>query len=85
MFWMIPLFLLVMGIGYFVALKATEEIGFLKHLGNGIGGLMIVCGILGLALTAYFSIACYAKSGHCPFQKSPSMEQPAGASQNQNS
>jgi hypothetical protein len=81
MFWMIPLFLLVMGIGYFVALKATEEIGFLKHLGNGIGGLMIIGGILGLALTAYFSIACYAKYGsQCPFQKTPAMEQPASAS-----
>lgn len=74
MMWMFPLSLLAMGIGYFVALKATEEIGFLKHLGNSIAGIMIAGSLLGMAWAGYL---CFTgKAGYqCPFQASASFEQ----------
>jgi uncharacterized membrane protein len=71
MMWMIPLSLLAMGIGYFVALKATEEIGFLKHLGNSIAGIMIAGSLLGMAWAGYLCVL--GKMGYqCPFQKTAS-------------
>ncbi|MBI1870034.1 MAG: hypothetical protein HYS07_02440 [Chlamydiae bacterium] len=71
MFGKIPLLLIVMGMGYFVALKATEEVGFLKTLGNVIAGILIVGSLLGLGLSGY---VCYkgctlGQSWKCPVQR----------------
>ncbi len=64
-----PLFLLTMGVGYFVALKATEELGFMKHVGNIIATLMIVGSLLGMGLSGYFCYKSCKASGQCPLQK----------------
>lgn len=64
----IPLFLLTMGVGYFVAMKATEELGFMKHLGNIIATLMIVGSLLGIGLSGYFCYKSCKASGACPVQ-----------------
>lgn len=73
LFWMIPLYLLAMGIGYFVALKATEEVGFLKYLGNAIAGVLIAGSFLGIICSSYLSVTKGGKGLYlCPFQKSQS-------------
>lgn len=75
MMWTIPLFLLAMGIGYFVALKATEELGFLKQLGNVIAGVMIVGSLVGMAWIGYLGfMGCYGKGAKCPFTKTSSAQ-----------
>lgn len=71
MLWELPLYLLAIGTGYFVALKATEEVGLLRQLGNIIAVVMIVGSLLGIGLGGYL---CFAKCGgnagwKCPFQK----------------
>ncbi|MBI1882963.1 MAG: hypothetical protein HYS08_02005 [Chlamydiae bacterium] len=72
MFAKVPLFLIAMGLGYFVLLKGTEEVGFLKHLGNVIAGILIIGSLLGLGLTGFiFYQQCMGKGTfHCPFEKS---------------
>lgn len=74
----LPLFLLTMGVGYFVVLKATEEVGFLKHLGNLIASVMIIGSLLGMGLAGYF---CYKScglgfSGKCPVQSAIHADEP---------
>lgn len=73
----IPLYLLAMAVGYFVALKATEEVGFLKHLGNAIAGILIVGSLLAIGWTGYL---CYRDCTgkplfKCPFQQTTAVEQ----------
>lgn len=76
MMWTIPLFLMAMGIGYFVALKATEELGFLKQLGNAIAGVMIVGSLIGITWIGYLGITgCYGKGMKCKFFKTAEVEQ----------
>ena len=77
MFAAIPLLLLTIGVGYFVALKATEEIGFLKQLGNAIAGILMVGSMLGILWLGYiyFASGCFTHSLKCPFEKPALQEQ----------
>ena len=77
MLWSIALFLLTMGVGYLVALRAAEEVGLLKHLGNAVAGLMIIGSLLGMAWIGYICFSGCGKMGSmCPFQKqAPSVQQ----------
>ena len=69
MFLAIPLLLLVLGMGYFVMLKGTEEIGLFKHIGNVIGWLMIGVSVVGLLWMGAFGTACVIKGKTvCPFK-----------------
>lgn len=71
----IAIFLLSMGVGYMVALRATEEIGFLKHAGNVIAAFMIIGSFLGILWLGYCGLVGCSKDGNiCPFKKDGSTQ-----------
>lgn len=66
----VALFLLSMGVGYMVALRATEEVGFLKTAGNVIAVIMIAGSIAGILWSGYCAFKNCGRDGSiCPFKK----------------
>ncbi|MDP3981618.1 MAG: hypothetical protein Q8Q33_09420 [Chlamydiota bacterium] len=49
----VALFLITMGFGYYVCIKATEETGYLKLLGNIVAVIMLVVSLVGLGFAGY--------------------------------
>lgn len=60
----LALFLLTLGLGYYVCIKATEETKFLKLLGNIVAVIIMIGSLLGLAYTGLSLCKCQ-KQGLC--------------------